>query len=270
MQLQARVNAFFDEFIYPNEQRYYQEVAAGDRWQPTPLIEELKPQARAAGLWNLFLPHVGARRGADQPRIRAAVRDHGPRAVVAAKCSTARRPTPATWKCSSATAPPAHKAALARAAAGAARSARRSLMTEPAVASSDATNIQCTHRARRRRLRHQRPQVVVVRRRRPALQDLHRHGQDRPGRAAARAAVDDPRAARHARRHGPAARCRCSATTTRRTATWRSLFENVRVPAVEHPARRRPRLRDRAGPARARAASTTACARSAWPSARWS
>jgi acyl-CoA dehydrogenase len=56
VQLQARLNAFFDEFVYPNEQRYYQEVAAGDRWQPTHLVEELKAAARSAGLWNLFLP----------------------------------------------------------------------------------------------------------------------------------------------------------------------------------------------------------------------
>ena len=46
---QARLNAFFDEFVYPNEQRYYQEVAAGDRWQPTQLVEELKSAARSAG-----------------------------------------------------------------------------------------------------------------------------------------------------------------------------------------------------------------------------
>jgi len=49
VQWQARLNAFFDEFVYPNEQRYYQEVAAGDRWQPTELVEELKSAARSAG-----------------------------------------------------------------------------------------------------------------------------------------------------------------------------------------------------------------------------
>jgi acyl-CoA dehydrogenase len=54
--LQQRLQAFMDEHIYPNEQRYQDEVAAGDRWQPPTLIEELKRKARAAGLWNLFLP----------------------------------------------------------------------------------------------------------------------------------------------------------------------------------------------------------------------
>ena len=54
--LQQRLQAFMDEYIYPNEQRYQGEVAAGDRWQPPAIIEELKRKARAAGLWNLFLP----------------------------------------------------------------------------------------------------------------------------------------------------------------------------------------------------------------------
>ena len=45
-----------DEHIYPNEARFRSEIAEGDRWQPTPIVEELKAKARAAGLWNLFLP----------------------------------------------------------------------------------------------------------------------------------------------------------------------------------------------------------------------
>jgi acyl-CoA dehydrogenase len=54
--LQARLLAFMDEHIYPNEARYYDETAGDDRWQPSALVEELKPKAKAAGLWNLFLP----------------------------------------------------------------------------------------------------------------------------------------------------------------------------------------------------------------------
>jgi acyl-CoA dehydrogenase len=54
--LAARLTAFMDEHIYPNEKRFYQQIAEGDRWQPTAIVEQLKPKARAAGLWNLFLP----------------------------------------------------------------------------------------------------------------------------------------------------------------------------------------------------------------------
>ena len=54
--LQKRVQAFMDEYIYPNEKLYYQQIDEGDRWQPIQIIEDLKPKARAEGLWNLFLP----------------------------------------------------------------------------------------------------------------------------------------------------------------------------------------------------------------------
>jgi acyl-CoA dehydrogenase len=58
--LQRRLLDFFDEHIYPNEERLHREVAEnrarGNPWQPTRVIEELKPKAREAGLWNLFLP----------------------------------------------------------------------------------------------------------------------------------------------------------------------------------------------------------------------
>ncbi len=53
--LQQRVQAFMQEHIYPNEKLYYSQIAE-DRWRPVPIIEQLKPKARAAGLWNLFLP----------------------------------------------------------------------------------------------------------------------------------------------------------------------------------------------------------------------
>jgi acyl-CoA dehydrogenase len=54
--LQARLAAFMDAYIYPNEARFKTEIAGGDRWQPTAIVETLKEQARADGLWNLFLP----------------------------------------------------------------------------------------------------------------------------------------------------------------------------------------------------------------------
>ena len=54
--LLSRLRAFMDEHIYPNEARYYAEVAEGDRWGHVTLIDDLKVKARQAGLWNLFLP----------------------------------------------------------------------------------------------------------------------------------------------------------------------------------------------------------------------
>jgi acyl-CoA dehydrogenase len=60
--LQERLVAFMDEHVYPNEQAYADEIASGDRWKPSQLVDELKDRARAEGLWNLFLPgsDVGA------------------------------------------------------------------------------------------------------------------------------------------------------------------------------------------------------------------
>jgi len=58
--MRERLIAFMDQHIYPNEQRYHDEIEAnrakGNPWVPTQVIEELKPKAKAAGLWNLFLP----------------------------------------------------------------------------------------------------------------------------------------------------------------------------------------------------------------------
>src|SRR5215467_2190461 len=54
--LQKRVQSFMDEHIYPNERLFYRQIEEGDRWQPAAIVEELKKKARTAGLWNLFLP----------------------------------------------------------------------------------------------------------------------------------------------------------------------------------------------------------------------
>ena len=55
-ELQQLLNEFMAAHIYPNEELYEQQLSEGDRWQPIQIIEDLKPKARAAGLWNLFLP----------------------------------------------------------------------------------------------------------------------------------------------------------------------------------------------------------------------
>jgi acyl-CoA dehydrogenase len=54
-QLQKKVQDFMDEYIYPNERTFYEEIER-ERWKPPEIVEELKKKAGAAGLWNLFLP----------------------------------------------------------------------------------------------------------------------------------------------------------------------------------------------------------------------
>jgi alkylation response protein AidB-like acyl-CoA dehydrogenase len=61
-----RVRDFLETRIRPRQQDYKEQLAAGDRWQPIPVIEELKPEARAAGLWNLFMPPGQALRHVDE------------------------------------------------------------------------------------------------------------------------------------------------------------------------------------------------------------
>lgn len=55
-ELQSRLRAFMQAHIYPNEEKFRSQIAAGDRWEHPPILDELKARARAEGLWNLFLP----------------------------------------------------------------------------------------------------------------------------------------------------------------------------------------------------------------------
>jgi acyl-CoA dehydrogenase len=68
--LAAQLTAFMDAHIYPNESVFRDQIADGDRWQPVPIVEALKPRARAAGLWNLFLPE--SERGAGLTNVEYA------------------------------------------------------------------------------------------------------------------------------------------------------------------------------------------------------
>ena len=52
----ARVSRFMDEHVFPNESLAQRQIGEGDRWRPVPIVEELKAGAKAQGLWNLFLP----------------------------------------------------------------------------------------------------------------------------------------------------------------------------------------------------------------------
>ena len=138
-QLMARLSAFMDEHIYPNEASFEDEVAQGDRWQPLALMEELKRKARAQGLWNLFLPH-------DEHGTGLSNYEYAPLAEIMGRVGWASE----AFNCS---APDTgnmevllrygteeqKRAWLEPLLAGEIRSAFA--MTEPDVASSDATNI---------------------------------------------------------------------------------------------------------------------------------
>jgi acyl-CoA dehydrogenase len=144
--LQARLLAFMDEHVYPNEKTFIEEIAAnraaGNPWVPTRIVEDLKSKAREAGLWNLFLP-----RSTRAPEGLSNL-DYAPLCEIMGRVPFA----PEVFNCS---APDTGNMEVFERYAseslkdrwlepllrGAIRSAF--LMTEPDVASSDATNISC-------------------------------------------------------------------------------------------------------------------------------
>jgi len=137
-ELVGRLLAFMDEYIYPNEPRYCEE-AGRNRWQPTRIVEELKPKARAAGLWNLFLPN-------DENGTRLTNLEYAPLCEIMGRSAMA----PEVFNCSAPDTgnmevlvrygtPEQKERWLKPLLAGEIRSCFA--MTEPGVASSDATNI---------------------------------------------------------------------------------------------------------------------------------
>jgi acyl-CoA dehydrogenase len=147
--LQARLRDFMDTHIYPNEARHAEEAETLGPWKVHPIIEELKPKARAAGLWNLFLPPSadGGRAHASEHGAGLSNLDYAPLCEIMGRSFLA----PEVFNCS---APDTgNMEVLAR--YGTAEHQERWLkpllageirscfaMTEPQVASSDATNIE--------------------------------------------------------------------------------------------------------------------------------
>ncbi|EHP44021.1 acyl-CoA dehydrogenase [Cupriavidus basilensis OR16] len=148
-EMQARLLAFFDKHIYPNEKRFHAEIQAnrqaGNAWIPTKVIEELKPLAREAGLWNLFLPHSKrAPEGLSNLEYAPLCEIMG-RVPWSAEVFNCAAPDTGNMETLERYASEELKDKwLEPLLRGEIRSAF--LMTEPAVASSDATNICCSIR----------------------------------------------------------------------------------------------------------------------------
>jgi acyl-CoA dehydrogenase len=134
-----RLNAFVEQHIYPNEARYAAEINAGDRWQPIALIDELKAKARAAGLWNLFLPESHAGAGLTNLEYAPLCEIMG-RVMWSAEVFNCSAPDTGNMEVFERYGTEEHKTRwLQPLLAGEIRSCFA--MTEPEVASSDATNI---------------------------------------------------------------------------------------------------------------------------------
>jgi acyl-CoA dehydrogenase len=142
--IETRLRGFMDEFVYPSEARHAEEIDAGDRWQPASLLEDLKTRAKAAGLWNLFLPD--SKRGAGLTNLEYAplceVMGRSPVAPEVFNCSA---PDTGNMEVIERYGTEAQRREwLEPLLDGRIRSCFA--MTEPGVASSDATNISSTIR----------------------------------------------------------------------------------------------------------------------------
>src|SRR5881394_496 len=147
--LLQRLNAFFDQHIFPNEERYAREMdafrRAGDPWQTPAVVDELKEVAKKADLWNMFLPHPYKGQGGISNLDYAPLCEVMGRVSWSSEVFNCSAPDTGNMETLERYATDEQKERwLVPLLAGEIRSAF--LMTEPAVASSDATNIQCSIR----------------------------------------------------------------------------------------------------------------------------
>ncbi len=142
LELQKRITAFMEEHVYPNERRYHEEINSGDRWQPLELIEGLKVKAKAAGLWNLFLPGISGLTNLEYAPLAETMG----RVTWASEVFNCSAPDTGNMEVLHLYGTEAQKREwLEPLLAGEIRSCFA--MTEPDVASSDATNIQASIKA---------------------------------------------------------------------------------------------------------------------------
>jgi acyl-CoA dehydrogenase len=140
-ELQRRLRAFMDEYVYPNERQFAEEIER-ERWEPTRVIEELKSKARAAGLWNLFLPKDASGAGLTNLEYAPLCEIMG-RSVIAAEVFNCSAPDTGNMEVLARYGSPEQKEKwLKPLLEGEIRSCFA--MTEPEVASSDATNIRAS------------------------------------------------------------------------------------------------------------------------------
>ncbi len=139
--LRAKVGRFMDDHVYPNERTFEDQLASGpDRWQIPPILEELKEKAKAAGLWNLFLPESDYGYGLTNLEYAPLSEIMG-RVHWASEVFNCSAPDTGNMEVLSRYGTPEQqKAWLEPLLEGRIRSCFA--MTEPAVASSDATNIE--------------------------------------------------------------------------------------------------------------------------------
>jgi acyl-CoA dehydrogenase len=140
--LQAKLSAFLDETVLPNEKIYYEQLDEGDRWKIPPIMEELKAKTRTAGLWNLFLPESEYGAGLTNLEYAPLCEIMG-RSLIAAEAFNCSAPDTGNMEVLVRYGTPEQKERWLRPLlAGAIRSCFA--MTEPDVASSDAANIRAS------------------------------------------------------------------------------------------------------------------------------
>jgi len=142
VRLMERLQAFMTEYVYPAEALWHEQMLSfgADRWRVPPVLEQLKDRARAAGLWNLFLPESASGAGLTNLEYAPLCEIMG-RVLWAPEVFNCSAPDTGNMEVLERYGSDAQKAEwLTPLLAGEVRSAF--LMTEPAVASSDATNIQ--------------------------------------------------------------------------------------------------------------------------------